>query len=155
MEVIKDYKNGYKISSYGYIITPDNKISKAHFIRIGGRGGEKEYVSRIMASVFFGNIESENVIRHIDGNIKNNHIDNLQVWKDLSTLNSWLRTSKTVLPNPLSNESKEKYSTITKIQADEIRKQKQELNISNRNLAKLVGLSEATISRIVHNKIWQ
>lgn len=155
MEVIKDYKDGYKVSSYGYIITPNNKALKAHFISIGGRAGEKEYVSRIVASTFFGNIKPENVVRHIDGNVKNNHIDNLQVWENLSVLNSWLRTSKTVLPNPLSNESKEKYSTITKIQADEIRKQKQEFNMTNRDLAKLVGLSETTVSRIIHNKIWQ
>ena len=52
-------------------------------LNIGGRGGEKWMLHRLIASVWLENSDNLNTVNHIDGDKGNNSVENLE-WCDLS-----------------------------------------------------------------------
>ena len=98
-EIFKDY-NGYRVSSYGYVIStqngtklcPLNSYSRAgrHYgkLRLSVNGVIRQlYIHRLIASLFIGDVEGKQV-DHIDGDIMNNNGSNLRIVDQIDNLNN-------------------------------------------------------------------
>jgi hypothetical protein len=72
----------YKISNYGRIKSPINRITEGHNNKNGYldfKISNKGYnLHRLVAKVFIENLDNKEQVNHIDGNKKNNHINNLE-----------------------------------------------------------------------------
>lgn len=95
-EIWKDipgYEGLYKISNFGEIISlnynhtkkpkkliPQKYKSGYLFVKIGGKN---KSIHRLVAETFIPNIKNKPVVNHIDGNKKNNIVDNLE-WNTIS-----------------------------------------------------------------------
>lgn len=142
MEVIKDYKDGYKVSSYGYIIYPDGITKTSPYQKQIKIGGSIETIHFIIANIFIKNIEQGDVIVYIDGDKSNKNVNNLQIWNK-SKLAEYLLLSKNEnkrLPNSpsISSEIKELIKQV-----------KINTNISNRKLAKVFSISDVSVGNIL------
>lgn len=142
MEVIKDYKDGYKVSSYGYIIYPDGITKTSPYQKQIKIGDSRETIHFIIANIFIKNIEQGDVIVYIDGDKSNKNVNNLQIWNK-SKLAEYLLLSKNEnkrLPNSpsISSEIKELIKQV-----------KINTNISNRKLAKVFSISDVSVGNIL------
>lgn len=146
MEIIKDYKYGYKVSNYGYIISPKgvklitDKKGQVHLYNGSKRLNIR--VSRVVVETFISNLTNDQIVRYIDGNCTNCHVDNLQIWHK-SHYQSYFS---------MGNQNVKKIVDFST--ANLIKKIHQGSDITAVNLAKLTGLSESTISRIVRNEYY-
>jgi hypothetical protein len=144
MEVIKDYKDGYKVSSYGYIIYPDGVTKSSPYQKQIKIGNSIETIHFIIANTFIKNMEQGDVIVHIDGNKSNKNVNNLQIWNK-NKLHSYLLLS--------NNENKRlpNSPSISDGIKQLIKQTKVKVNISNRQLAKLLNVSDVSIGKVLKN----
>jgi hypothetical protein len=80
---------GYKVSNYGRVKSPKNKISrmfKAEYYTVN-INNKTHYAHRIIAATFIPNPENKEMVNHKDLNKLNNHIDKLE----------WVTRSENVL----------------------------------------------------------
>lgn len=159
-EIWKDvvgFENYFKVSSLGKVLSKrTNKILKTHVnksgyemlsTKIGGRQG-KCYclrVHRLVADAFLKNPEEFPEVNHKDGIKINNVPENLE-WCDRSinithAYENRLRVNKRGFEHGQSTLSKEDVEYI-----------EDNPNLSNRKLAKIIGVSHNTIWK-VRNKI--
>ncbi|MBR6641746.1 MAG: hypothetical protein IKL08_06100 [Clostridia bacterium] len=75
---------GYEVSSDGWVRNAKTgRVLKTHLNRKGGYarvniGGKHRYVHKLVADRFYEDTGEATIIRHVDGNIMNNHVSNLQ-----------------------------------------------------------------------------
>lgn len=107
IEVWKDIEEstGYQVSNFGNIksLKRDNPIILKPFLRckrylgvkLSHNGKEQRvYIHRLVAKYFLPNPENKKQIHHIDGNLRNNRVDNLK-WVSQSEITSkWRRIIK-------------------------------------------------------------
>lgn len=112
---------------------------------------EKMYgrrVSRLVAIEFIYNPENKPEVNHIDGNKKNNNVENLE----------WATSKENVRHanrNGLMNQSSEAHSELTKKDIIEIRKKYKTGFYTQNDLGSEYDLDQAAISRIINKKSWK
>lgn len=85
---VKGYENIYQISEYGEIFNIQEMKKVSTFLKKDGyecvaltnsNGKTKQHrVHRLVALAFIENNENKTIVRHVDGNKKNNNVDNLK-----------------------------------------------------------------------------
>lgn len=87
LKPIKEYDYKYLISNYGDVFSINLKrvLNTAYdtmgyaYVRLYLNGNSKnESIHRLVAKYFIKNEENKYAVNHIDGNKKNNHVDNLE-----------------------------------------------------------------------------
>lgn len=164
--IVPGYEGKYEASNLGRVRSVSRYITNKHGSKTLYRGvvlkqsesgngylhvslGDKNTVKvhQIVARAFIG--ESEKQINHIDGNKKNNHVDNLE----------YLTQSENALHavglGLIKTGSDNHNSKLTQQQVDDIRKRYSKRDVSYSQLASEYGVSDALIGRIVNNKTWK
>jgi hypothetical protein len=150
------FEGRYKVSNLGRIqnakgVMMKFQVNRGGYERLTLRHDDhKDYdftVHRVVAYAFIPNIENKPQINHIDGNRRNNNVDNLE----------WCTQSENILHAfKLGNKDQSgihnNMAKITEKIVRDIRKRsKTELQ---KNLAKEYSLSKANICMIVNRKTW-
>jgi hypothetical protein len=73
------FKEGSKRTRIGRVLKTTKKDGKYHVITFYVNGFIQKYVHRLVASSFIGDIPLGMAINHIDGNIDNNQVSNLEI----------------------------------------------------------------------------
>lgn len=107
-------------------------------------------VHHIIAETFLGERPKGLVINHIDGNKLNNSIDNLEYVTYSQNMKHAIRTG---LWKHLGEDNR--LSKITNKNAISIREEYSKGNISQRKLAKIYGIKQASLWAIVHYKTYK
>lgn len=100
-----------------------------------------------MAAAFIDNPNSLPQVNHINGIKSDNRVDNLE-W--VTGCQNMVHASKSGLLNPISGE-RHYCAKLTTEQVKEIRACK---SMSQREMARMYGVSKATIAGILNNKTW-
>lgn len=128
----KDGTELKKSNSHGYDVVRIT-INKKRYVRS---------VHRLIAITFLSNENNHQEVNHIDGDKKNNTVSNLE-W--CSRLHNVRHANETGLCN---------YSK--KIDEDKVRLIKEKIGtMTNRKIASIFNVSEATISEIKHGRTWK
>lgn len=84
MEEWKDYEEDYAVSSYGRMYSKRagrclsiKSFDNDGYVKVAPHGNTKR-LNRIVAQTFIPNPDSKTTVNHIDGNKKNNRVDNLE-----------------------------------------------------------------------------
>ena len=167
---IKGYEGCYQVSDLGRVKSLERMIQTGSNTyrrreRILSQGGNRTYlkvilcdnqdrkdytVHRLVALSFLGNPPTkQHQVNHIDGNKLNNHVTNLE-WVTVSYNNhhAWV--------TGLKNQDGEK-NPQAKLKNSDVLNIKQMLsskNYTNRYIAKMYSVSEATICLIKTGKVW-
>lgn len=139
----------------GLLITHDGKIKykkNGKFKKISSQNnkrfitykGRKHYVHRLIAMAFLPCEKDKTLVVHKDGDLSNNHVDNL----------FWATQSEAQCHNHRIGRLKPTYTKLTKEHVDFIRKQLKK-GIPGSILAKQFNVSQMQISRIKHGENWQ
>lgn len=126
---------------------PDGYIS--HSMKY--RGNQYQFMVHRMVYVFFNGPESLSagrVINHLDGDKGNNRIENLELVTQSDNIRHSLRTGLKRIVN--NNTTK-----LTWDEVDLIRMLYNEGEYSQRDLAKMYGVSQSNIGQIVSYKTWK
>lgn len=167
MEVWKDipgYEGKYQVSTQGNIYSSRyNRYRKLRqdrhgyvFVALNKEGGQHFFlVHRLVAGAFIPNPDGKTEVNHIDGDKKNNRIENLEwVTHDENVQHSFeigLRNKKEI------KEPKQSSSKLTKELAQQIRCEYKR-NVRGRGykaLAKKYHVSTPSIKDVVHNITWK
>lgn len=156
LKEIEGYPN-YKISSEGYVINSRGKILKPS---VCGRGYEAvalcngtkpktHYIHRLVAEYFIPNPDSKETVNHIDGNRRNNSVENLE-W------NTYSENNTHALDNGLRNGrgSNHYNAKLTAEIVVELR-ENYDSNIPFQYYADAFGVSKATIRDAILRKTWK
>lgn len=154
----------YMISSYGRIkslkrgreiilkpsYTHDGYVKQA--ISINGKSITYR-VHRLVAEHFISNPNNKKTINHIDGNKKNNHVENLE-WVDLSEqmIHAYYLGLKKPVQGTLQGNA-----VLTEEQVREIREiyKPRDKQYGMIALAKKYGVSEPVINRVAHGRSYK
>lgn len=149
------FEKHFLISTMGRVFSKrSNKIlrqstnDKGYYVintRLNGRGGSaiSLRVHRLVALTFLPNHKDLKCVNHLDGNKKNNAIENLE-WCDYS------RNLKHAWDTGL--RCREKGTTLSPEQQDIAFKLKQHSGYSNRAIAKKIGVGPGVIHRLMRTK---
>ena len=163
MEIWKDvigYEGLYEVSNFGRVKSLLLKNERILRPRINGNGylrvalrkndiAKDFFIHRLVAFSFLENMEEKEFINHIDGNKKNNTVENLE----------WCNRSENIqhaIKNGLMDNifgEKNKNSKITKEQALKIKYGHH--GISNTELASIYKINQSKISEIRSGKRWK
>jgi len=112
--------------------------------------GKREYVHRLVAQLFIGDCPENYQVNHKDGNKLNNHVDNLEYVTMSQNIKHAFQTGLT------QNKGEDHYkSSLTAEQVLEIRQLYKSGEYSQRELAKVFGVSRGCIKDIVNRKNWR
>lgn len=163
LEIWKDvvgFEEYFKVSTFGNILSKrtgkilKQTVSKTGYktfaTKVGGRNG-KAYcfkVHRLVAEAFIPNSDSKPMVNHIDGDKKNNYVENLE----------WVTASENIvhaysfgLIKRLPQIRTRKLSTT---EAAKLRELYLSGDHSERSLAALFGISKATTRSILVNETY-
>lgn len=166
---IKGYEGYYEISSWGRVKSLARVwsvgIKKDTFLKHGKKRLDNKYlnvtfcvdkvkevfmVHRLVATYFRDNPHAYNVVNHLDGDIFNNYYKNLE-WTTYSG------NAKHGFEFGRRKGQKGKQNGATKLSEDQVLKIRILYNIdgiSQSKIAKIYGVSQTQISRIILNKRW-
>ncbi len=118
-----------------------------------GSGNPKSWTThRLVALTYIPNLENKPQVNHIDGNKLNNNIDNLE-WctneENMSHLASLRRT------RPSIQGENSKFSKTTTETVLNIRKDRDELNVSMKNLSLKYNVTIGNVWNIIYRKSWK
>ena len=157
---IKEYEN-YSVSNYGRIRNDKTdrilKPQKDHggylHVALCKNGVCKTHsIHRLVALAFIDNPENKRTVNHLDGIKTNNFDSNLEWATDKENIHhSWDNGLNKV---PCLKGSKHGMAKLTEDQVLEIRKLYATGDYTQTALAKMFGVSQDLISRIVNRKIW-
>lgn len=155
------YEQYFAVSSDGQIYSKRSskvlktRISSTGYVsfttRLDGRNSKSVMfrVHRLVAEAFIPNDHNKPFVNHIDGVKTNNNVDNLEwVTHSENLLHAHaigLKVNKTGTENLLAILSKEDVSFIRENCA----------KYSRRSLSKKLGVSRATVDRVIHNQRYQ
>lgn len=149
------YENGdiYNAKTNNKLKAVDNGVG---YLRVGLYAGNNKhklyYVHRLLAMAFIDNPDNKQFINHIDGNTKNNELNNLE-WCTKSE--NGLHAFKLGLnkPNPCYGE-KNGNTYITNETASKI---KELFNKGERqcNIARQFNISKFVVYNIIRNRTWK
>lgn len=105
------------------------------------------YIHRLVAITFIDNLDSLPQVNHINGIKSDNRVENLE-W--VTGSQNMVHASKSGFLNPISGE-RHYCAKLSTEQVKEIRACK---SMSQREMARMYGVSKATISGILNNKTW-
>jgi len=97
-ETIKDSSNKYFINSNGDVKGPSGKILKPILMTIGyysvmfslgNRKSVRRYIHKLVAETFIGEIGSDKVVNHINGNKLDNRLINLEIVSRMKNATHW------------------------------------------------------------------
>lgn len=152
---IKGYEGLYTIREDGLVTTIATgnerraKDDGHEYLRIGlNKDGvcSKHYLHRLLAEAFIDNPESKRTVNHVDGNKRNNSVDNLE-WATYSENNQHAHD------NGLTKAPK----AHMKLDESDARliKELKSAGMTNTLMAKLFGVSQVSISQIVTGKTFK
>lgn len=171
---IPKYERTHIISNSGIVKTidrvvyksgsPQNIKGKTMSVRIDRDGyckctlqenkiRKSKSVHRLVAMTFIDNPNNKSCVNHIDGNKKNNTVENLE-WCTVKE-NNQHAFDIGLKENSHSTGENCNFSKLTKIQVADIRKGVSKKLYNQRKASKIYKVSEATISMIINNKIWK
>lgn len=168
---IVGYEKSYQISNLGRVKSLDRFINhymggfsliKGHLLktRINSRGyvgvvlkkntiAKSFVVHRLMAIAFIENKFNKPIINHKNGIKTDNRLENLE-WSTYS------ENTKHAFDNNLINNLKGTSRYNSKLTIDIVKKiRKNELNLKNKDLATLYGVSRSLITNVMQNKTWK
>jgi hypothetical protein len=104
------------------------------------------YIHRLVAETFLGDCPGGYECHHIDGDKTNNKVENLE----------WVSKKEHLEENLLESSHKGSGNPMSKLTEDDVDSIKQLLQegFPGRTIAKLYGISSATVSMLKHNKRW-
>ena len=166
---VKDYEDIYMISNLGRIKSLDRYYTDSNGIQFFRKGkilsnkktngmgysittlcnkGKKsnKYIHRLVAEAFLPNLENLPQVNHIDGNKKNNVIDNLEWSSALQNINHAIINKLTPL-GELSVKAK-----LTDKQAEEIYLLSIKGEVSQEKIGNMFGISQQTVLDIKKGK---
>lgn len=158
MDSLKQLEHGYFVNIKGDIFNKD-KVQMRPQKHTGGylvirlwnpdtRKHEQRYIHRIVAKVFLDNPNKYKYVNHIDGNKKNNCVENLE-WCSAKD------NTKHAYDNGLAKHGEKSTSSkLTQDQVNEIRSTYKKGKITYVELGKIYGISKQQIERIVNKKRW-
>jgi hypothetical protein len=153
---VETLPNGLELSNVrGLLIFPDGKIkykktgklkkiSKQGDKRFITHQGKKYYVHRLVAEAFIPNPDNKNLVVHYDGNLKNNHSENL----------FWATQGEAQKHNHKIGRLKPTYAKLSPEHVEFIRKQLKK-GIPGSILSKQFNVSQMQISRIKRGENWK
>jgi len=152
---IPGYEGLYKVSNIGRVFSIRNNIILKY--RIHNRGYNRvslcsdktidKLVHRLVAESFYG--KSCLDINHIDGDKKNNNLDNLEYCTKKENTNHAIKIGLIDVKGENSVCGKLKNKDIYLI-----RKLHTEYNIQQKTIALIFGVSKNTIYKIMNNRTW-
>lgn len=171
---IKGYEGKYQISSYGRVkslarITKNNhkiperilntttRLTKDGYCRvtlIGKKSKTHDYrVHRLVAETFIPNPNNKPTVNHIDGNKKNNHVDNLE-WntREENMQHAYKHKLKKAMQGNLNGNAKLTPEQVRSIREEYVYESKEHGTVA---LAKRYGVTNRTIGLIVNNKSYR
>ncbi len=171
---IKGYEGKYQISSYGRVkslarITKNNhkiperilntttRLTKDGYCRvtlIGKKSRTHDYrVHRLVAEAFIPNPNNKSTVNHIDGNKKNNHVDNLE-WntREENMQHAYKHKLKKAMQGNLNGNAKLTLEQVRSIREEYVYESKEHGTVA---LAKKYGVTNRTIGLIVNNKSYR
>lgn len=175
-EIWKDisYAESYQVSNFGNVRTVGRKInssvqkcgyrlSKPRVLSINDQGngykilctqihGKKKnyYIHRLVAEFFVPNHDNLPEVNHFDSDRSNNHYTNLE----------WVTRSENMMHASkhgfLKNGAENHNAKLTESQVIEIlTKARENPNINRKELAKIYGVSDTAICKIISGKRWK
>lgn len=149
------FENGdiINLKTNKYIKPYDNGVG---YLRIGVYCGNKKhksfYIHRLLAINFIDNPEGKNEVNHIDGNTKNNSLDNLE-WVTKSE--NGLHAYKIGLNKPSPSIGEKNCNAVLN---DELVRNIKIMFFSGMrqcDIVKKLGLNKYLVSNVVLNKTWK
>ncbi|HCN5579784.1 TPA: HNH endonuclease [Escherichia coli] len=132
----------------GRWLKPVNHSDGYLYVNLRDKGAlKKHYIHRLVAAAFIDNPNSLPQVNHINGIKSDNRVDNLE-W--VTGCQNMVHASKSGLLNPISGE-RHYCAKLTTEQVKEIRACK---SMSQREMARMYGVSKATIAGILNYKTW-
>lgn len=110
---------------------------------------QNRYIHRLVAQSFIDNPNNYRYVNHINGNKKDNRVENLE-WCSAKENTNHAVKKGLIKSGELSSSSK-----LTQIEVDEIRNTYVKGVITYKQLAEKYNVSESHIERIVNNKRWK
>ena len=120
-------------------------------------GGDTHTIHKLIAATFLGPRPEGLFINHIDGNKKNNAVDNLEYVTPGENVRHAIRLGLRVPGFPTANRArgaKHPCTKLTQAQVDEIRR-RSEVGETRANLGRQFGVGASVISRIALNRSWK
>lgn len=156
---VVDYEDLYEVGNYGRVKNKKRDkllspyIDRAGYIKVGlYKDGKKknQYVHRLVAMAFIDNPEEKSDVNHIDGDKTNNHVENLE-W------NTRGENIRHAFENKFINIPKGEDSGNAKLTEDQVIaiKEINESGISQSQIARVLGVSQPTISYIINGQNWK
>jgi hypothetical protein len=154
---LKNKNNQFGCNNYGEqkinekILTP--QTIKNYFIIGLTKNKKRKYflIHRLVAMIFICNLQNKSEVNHIDGNKKNNNINNLE-WVTKSENRKHAFKIGLINQNGENNPS-HKLTNNNVIEIKKIFKNNIKLNFTK--IAKIYNVKRETIRDIYYNKIWK
>lgn len=130
------------VSRNGYLFVPLCKNGKRKNHRI----------HRLIAQSFIPNPENKTQVNHIDHDIWNNNLDNLEWVTQSENMKHSFSNPKRKKPNVRGDNNPNSKLNLTK--AEEIKNQYKSGLYTQKELGNMFGVGQGQISRIILNKVW-
>ncbi len=161
-EIWKDipgYEGRYQASSTGRIrsLGARARVLKhtdlQGYDRVGAGKGNSQLVHRLIALAFVSNPNNKPHINHIDGNKKNNRIENLEWVTRSENIQHAFRTGLRVPPNNVGiNHSQ---SILNEEQVVDIRNLRRHDGYNYREISEMYGVTAGNIAAICTRRSWK
>lgn len=132
----------------GKIINPSTKDNYYLYVNLGGKLDQKcFYVHRLVAIAFIPNPENKPQVNHINGDKTDNRVENLEWVTSLENITHAISIG--VMDNSGENHGNSKLSN-----EDIVKIRDMSGKVFQRDIAKVFGISQANVSRIVRGEMW-
>lgn len=144
-------KNGRVFDAQKNCLTPEFE-NNGGYLKINIGNGKQKYVHRVVAEAFIPNPENKPCVNHIDGNKKNNHVDNLE-WVTYSENN--IHAFRTGL-QPIQDKRGELNgrSKLNSLQVRVIRRLRNDHNMKIKHVCEIFNIGATTVSEISNGVRW-